>query len=866
LRLLLLVIVAVLPGIVLLVHVAQVERTSAERRSYDEARRLAAVVAEQQQRTLDAAQGFLTALTAIPSVASLDAAACGRALQDLRPRMPFFNAVGAADPKGRVICDSFPGAVNVQVDDRLYFRRALSTGRLAPGEFQISRANGLPSFNFGLPLLDAGGKAQAVLFAGLNLAEMQRRLEETALPPEGAVAVLDHRGTVLAQYPPVAASQGRPADPDLLQRIGQREAGTEASAGPGLPRRVWAWHTVRAGAETAFVVAASVPPGALPGPLQPLYGRSLGILALAALAVILAAAFAVELELIRPVNAIVRAARGLSSGALGTRTGVKQRGELGRLAKAFDEMAGALEVLSRQNLLILDSAGEGILGVDPGRCITFANPAAARLFGADPLELRGVSIDAYVEASDIPESCPIAAAMTDGGVRNVHAMFVRRDGTRFPADYVATPIRDGGQVVGAVVTFRDVSDRRQLEEQLRQAQKMEALGQLAGGVAHDFNNLLTAILSFARFAKAALEDNHPSAEDVDEIISAAGRATSLTRQLLAFSRRQVTEPSVFDLALTVGELEKMLRRLIGEDVALETRIPPALGKVKGDPGQLEQVVLNLVVNAREAMPNGGRLILELRDVPEGDPERVGQAGLPPGPLVRLSVADTGIGMDQATLARIYEPFFTTKVGKGTGLGLSTVYNIVTQAGGVIRVRSVPEQGTSFDVYLPRADGTVARAPEPAVAAASGTETVLVVEDDDDVRGLARRALSQAGYQVLEASRPSEAIEQIGKFERYGATVHLLVADVILPESSGPELAMGLVAQRPELRVLYTSGYSGVDLASLGAAGSGHRFLAKPFGPEALLRSVRQVLDASRPAGAERAAPNPSATIGIAKSG
>ncbi|GEJ55880.1 ATP-binding protein [Anaeromyxobacter diazotrophicus] len=394
----------------------------------------------------------------------------------------------------------------------------------------------------------------------------------------------------------------------------------------------------------------------------------------------------------------------------------------------------------------------------------------------------------------------------------------------------------------------DAAARRRLEEQFRHAQKMEALGQLAGGVAHDFNNLLTAILSFGRFVRADLGEGHPSRPDVEEILASAERAATLTRQLLAFSRRQVLEPRVLDLGESVRGVEKMLRRLIGEDVQLETRIAPGTGPVLADPGHVEQVILNLALNARDAMPGGGRLILEVAEVPAGAPERGGDPELPPGPLVRLTLTDTGVGMDEATLPRIFEPFFTTKpAGKGTGLGLSTVYGIVVQSGGAIRVRSAPGQGSTFTVYLPRAPEHAAAAAAPAGTARrgrGGTETVLLVEDDASVRALARRALAQAGYQVLEASRPSEARALV---RRGAAPLHLLLTDVILPETNGPALARELLELRPGLRVLYTSGYTAGHLAGDDVTASGHAFLPKPFTPELLVERVREVLDGPPPA-------------------
>jgi signal transduction histidine kinase/ActR/RegA family two-component response regulator len=389
------------------------------------------------------------------------------------------------------------------------------------------------------------------------------------------------------------------------------------------------------------------------------------------------------------------------------------------------------------------------------------------------------------------------------------------------------------------------ADRERLEGQLRHSQKLEAVGQLAGGVAHDFNNLLTAIITCARLIEQDLPEGHPSRADAVEILEAGGRAGSLTRQLLAFSRRQQLAPEVLEVAATVRELTRMLRRLLGERVELVV-ICRAPGTVLADPGQLEQVIVNLAVNARDAMPRGGRLTIEVAEVaPEA--LEVGDQGLPPGPLVVISVRDSGSGMTEEVQRRIFEPFFTTKEeGRGTGLGLSTVYGIVAQSGGAIRVRSAPGQGAEFRVYLPRHAGL----PEPAAArpaaAGGGREVVLVVEDDEVLRQLARRVLTAASYVVLDAPGAEQALALLG---RHGGTIDLLLTDVVMPGEGGPRLAQRLGQAHPGLRVLFMSGYA-PELGDY-AVPAGATFLAKPFPPEELLAAVRRVLDAPPPPAAAR---------------
>ncbi len=386
-----------------------------------------------------------------------------------------------------------------------------------------------------------------------------------------------------------------------------------------------------------------------------------------------------------------------------------------------------------------------------------------------------------------------------------------------------------------------VSERKEVEEQFRQSQKMESIGRLAGGVAHDMNNLLTAMLGSAELLLLDLPDG-PAREEVAEIRAVAERAADLVRQLLAFSRRQVMEPRVLDLNVLVANLRKMLRRLIGEDIELQFIAGPALGSVRADPGQIEQVLLNLSVNARDAMPNGGRLTIETANVELDDPYARTHAGVTPGRYVMLAVSDTGTGMDEHTKAHLFEPFFTTKgPGAGTGLGLSTVYGIVKQSGGDIWVYSEPARGTTLKIYLPRvaAPAEPAEAKHPATPPRRGTETVLVVEDEPVVRVLARKVLRQGGYTVIEAANGVEALEIAGQ---HAGDIDLLLTDVVMPDMSGRELMRKLSPRLPRLKVLYMSGYADEAIVHHGVLDPGTAFIQKPFMPEGLARKVRQVLD------------------------
>ena len=417
----------------------------------------------------------------------------------------------------------------------------------------------------------------------------------------------------------------------------------------------------------------------------------------------------------------------------------------------------------------------------------------------------------------------------------------RKNGEYYWASATIAPVKDeNGAITNYVAIQEDVTETRSLEAQLRQAQKMEAVGRLAGGVAHDFNNLLTVITSYSQLLLEEMTAADPRRTDLEEIQRAAAAAAGLTRQLLAFSRQQVLEPRVLNLNDVLSASGKMLHRLIGEDVALQLTLAPELGHVKADPGQIEQVIMNLAVNARDAMPDGGKLTIETANIDLDEAYTAQHAVVAPGSYVLVSVSDTGCGMDEPTKARLFEPFFTTKEkGKGTGLGLATVYGIVKQSNGYIWVYSEVGHGTSFKVYLPRVDET------PAAAAAArplyangGTETILLAEDASGVRAVSHEILKRLGYTVLVANDGQSALDlSATRSDR----IHLLITDVIMPEMSGRQLADRLVEQRPELKVLFVSGYTDDAIVRHGMLEPGIAFLQKPFTPQTLARKVREVL-------------------------
>ena len=475
------------------------------------------------------------------------------------------------------------------------------------------------------------------------------------------------------------------------------------------------------------------------------------------------------------------------------------------------------------------------------------NDAATRHYGYSRQEFLSMTI------KDIrcPEEVPVLLSnlSNEEGLNAAGAWKHRKkDGTNIDVEVISHPLafagRDAKLVLANDITERKRAEEalRQTEEQLLQSQKLESVGQLAGGIAHDFNNLLTVINGFTALAMNDLPREDPVRNNLEEVKKAGDRAASLTRQLLAFSRKQVLQPEILNLDSVVTEMEKMLRRVIGENIDLRAVLEPKLGSVKADPGQIEQIVLNLVVNARDSMPSGGKVTIETDNVYLDEEYANNHVGVRPGQYVMLAVSDTGTGIDEETQARIFEPFFTTKeLGKGTGLGLSTIYGIVKQSGGNIWVYSEVGRGTTFKVYLPRIDEEAQqyRRTSATGEVLRGTETVLLVEDEEMVRKLANQILATHGYQVLQAANGGAAVLTC---ERHLGPIHLLLTDVIMPEMSGPDLAEQLHRQRSGMRVLFMSGYTDDAIVHHGVLEEGANFIQKPFGPDALATKVRNVLD------------------------
>jgi two-component system cell cycle sensor histidine kinase/response regulator CckA len=547
-----------------------------------------------------------------------------------------------------------------------------------------------------------------------------------------------------------------------------------------------------------------------------------------------------------PVLQLVATAQAVSSRRdYSVRAVAGGRDEVGLLIHAFNDMLDqiqerdqALQESEEQYRLLFEGNPHPMWVYDPDTLSFLAvNEAAVRLYGYAREEFLRMTIKDIRPVTDVPEllkSLKGTSRRSDGPWRHL-----KKDGSTLAVTVSSSEIRFRG-TPARLVLATDMTEKTRLEAQLLQAQKMEAVGRLAGGVAHDFNNLLGVITGYSEMIRKDLERHHPVQKRVDQIEKAAQRAAALTRQLLAFSRKEVHQPKVLDLNEVVADVDKMLQRLIGEDIELVVSAGADLLNVRADPGQIEQVIVNLVVNARDAMPQGGQVTIETASTFLDETYARTHAEVSPGPYVMLAVSDTGHGMDTETLSHIFEPFFTTKEeSKGTGLGLATVFGIVKQSGGHISVYSEPGHGTTFKIYLPGVEDEKA-AVEGVISAPlpQGTETILLVEDAEALRVMIRELLETAGYLVLESSDPEEAL---GRLRVHQGPVDLVLTDVVMPRMSGPDLVGNVRKVRPGIRALYMSGYTNEAIGRHGVLEQGTQFLQKPFTSEALLRKIMETL-------------------------
>lgn len=846
LRLVILVLAAVAPFVLLLAMVARHnrfnERSNAEARALDEAHALS----DRLDGRIGSVETIL--LTLVHSVGTRPADSLRnddllrRVAAELSPGFASFTVI-TADGVGIGSSDTMPSGRRRQI---------LLPPPVRDTSVDFDIEGPLPLYGSEGPMavsISYEDTVRRVRVGGLvTVARLQRDLSRTILPEGSVVTIVDQRGDVVLRSEEAGKWVGKNVGrSELLRGSSGRRAGTEAV-------RNLDGKDVFAGFVSAqhvpWVVYVSSPQELAFADERTDFWRAVWLGALALLVGVLLA-WTQATQIIRPIKTVVRDTVLFAKGDLSHRSTVKIGGEIGILSETFNAMAATLagreEALRKSEMrfrAVIENVDDIIIIADPDLTRRYVSPAMSRVLGYTQEELLASTVSSIVHPDDWPALRELirewqgAPSVTVTG----QARYRHKDGSWRILDITLSDLSNVPGVEGMVVTLRDVTGRKALESELRQAQKMESVGQLAGGIAHDFNNLLTVITGRTEFLIGAPNLDPEQETDLEEIKKAAERAAELTRQLLAFSRKQLLQPRVVDLNRTLDEAEPLLRRLIGEDIEIRIIHGAALGAITADPGQLQQILMNLAVNARDAMPTGG--VLSFRTENEAAPDgRTAESGeATPAGYVLLRVSDTGVGMDPAIQTRIFEPFFTTKgQGKGTGLGLSTVYGIVKQSGGSISVESAPEAGTTFQLRFPRSDGhALAQAAEGREGSPlQGTETLLLVEDDAAVRELVQRVLKSRGYTVLAAQHGGDALQLAG---RPGQRIDLVLTDIVMPAMSGRELVEALRMERPSVRVLYMSGYTDDEIVRGGLLDPSTSFIQKPFTAENLAVQVRKVLD------------------------
>jgi PAS domain S-box-containing protein len=771
-----------------------------------------------------------------------------------------------------------PFPPGTSVADRKYFREALETLDFSAGEYIIDRATSSGTMTYAYPVLGPDRRPLLVLFSGYELPEYGRFLSQIKLPEGYIVFMTDWKGVRLFRAP---EDPSRPAGkPIQAQAFAVISGSPDRSIGewmaPNGSNRIHAFRQLRLrdGLPPYLYTVVSLPKDRVLYEANRQATWNLTLLASStAIALVLTWLFG-NAYLARPLNLLVNAAERFGAGELNTRSGMSYTSdEVGQLAKSFDEMASLLEKRNAERKAAEDALGKAneelekrvqertaeltaserrlrlhltlsplaVTEWTPELRILTWNPAAERIFGYTPAEVIGQpGVELLVRSAERPEvENEWRQVLNSKGSTQFTSRNQTRDNrTIFCKWYSTALIGDSGEVIGVASLVEDVTENHQLQEQLLHSQKMDAIGRLAGGVAHDFNNLLMVIRSYSELLREELASERQRGR-VQQILKACERASDMTRQLLAFSRRQTITPRVLDLNRVVRDMWTTLPRLIGEQIVLEQQLANNVKLCKADPTHVEQVVLNLVVNARDAMPQGGCLRVATANVHlEGALDGI-PARIVPGWYSMLAITDNGTGMDATTKARIFEPFFTTKeVGKGTGLGLSTVYGIVKQNDGYIHVESELGRGTTFRIYLPSVEEVAADsnlAPQGHLAVARGSATILLVDDEAALREAGAEFLRSYGYQVIVAGNGEEAL----RLAQSADAIDVLVTDVVMPGLSGQELAQQLMAWRPDTRVLYMSGYSGT--AGLSTASPSENYVQKPFSFAQLAGKIQELL-------------------------
>jgi two-component system cell cycle sensor histidine kinase/response regulator CckA len=863
-QLLLITLIVAIPAAGVLIYSGIELREEAVQDARKETQKLAGSIAAEQQGLITAAQQLIIALAQLPDVRNRNTARVQPVLRDILSLNAQYSNIFVADLNGLVWATAVPVKPPFIISDRRYFRNALASRQLSSGEFIISRATGRPSFNLAYPQKNDRGETSGAICVGFIPDSFNPVLERSKLPPGTNYTLLDHNGFIMSMAIDPAKYLGKQLDPEFLMQM-QKGADTGTFIGLDIDgiERIITYRKLRLPGEQSpyMYIRTGIPVAVVLSGANKTLLYNLTLYTSFLVFAFFIASLIGKRSIADRVTLLEKASRDLAGGNLHVRiSDLVVGGELGNLGRTFDHMANQLAVREqalieseRNYREIFNATKEAIFVCDAeSGDIVEMNKTVEHMFGYSREELLHQPVQ-KISASETPYSFREVRQWMQKASGEGHQSLEwecrRKNGERFWAEVVLSATRIGG--AGRVLAvLRDITDRRhaedekqKLQSQLLQSQKMESIGRLAGGVAHDFNNMLCVILGYIDLIRKRGQADDSLLRDLQEIEKAALHSRDVTAQLLAFSRKQIIVPVPVDLNHIISNAEKTLGPLIGEDIELQFYPGNGLWNIKFDPSQLQQVLVNLAVNARDALPSGGTLTIKTANVFLDEAFCREQSGLTPGDYVLLEVSDNGHGMDPETLAHIFEPFFTTKsVGEGTGLGLATVYGIIEQNGGCITVASAPGAGTLFKVYIPKHGEQEKQLVQTGRdQAAFGAGTILLVEDDVMVCRIAVEMLKSIGYNVLVAHNPLDALSL---FEKNGNPIDLLITDVVMPKMNGKELRDRIKAMRPEIKVLFMSGYTSDVIAHHGILEEEVHFLQKPFSLDDIAAKIREVLKTS----------------------
>jgi len=860
-QLLLITLIVALPAAGIIIYSGMKLRDEAIQEARRETQTLAESIAAEQQGLVIAARQLIIALAQLPEVRKQNTARVQPVLKDILALHAQYSNIFMADRRGLVWATAVPVKPPFIISDRRYFINALASGQLSSGEFIVSRATGRPSFNLAYPQKSERGAISGTICVGFIPDSFKPVLERSKLPPSASYILLDHNGVVMSSAIDPVKYVGKQLDAGIFKRM-QEGADADTLAGLDIDgvERIVTYRKLRLpGEESPYMyIRAGIPVAVVLSSANKRLWYNLTVYTSFLVLAFFIASRIGKRSIADRVTLLEKASRDLADGDFQVRiSDLVVGGELGNLARTFDHMADQLAVRERalieseQNYREIFNASKDAIFVHDAESgnIVEMNKTVEELFGYSREELLHQTAQ-KISAGEPPYSFQEARQWiqkaSQEGTQSFEWSSRKKSGELFWVEVILSATRIGGE--GRVLAvLRDITDRKHAEEekqklqsQLLQSQKMESIGRLAGGVAHDFNNMLCVILGYTELITARLPVDDPLLRDLQAIEKAACHSRDVTAQLLAFSRKQLIAPRPVNLNTIISVAKETLAPLIGEDVELQFYPGPGLWNILFDPAQLEQILVNLAVNARDALPSGGKLIIKTTNISLDEASCREQSGLMPGDHVLLEVNDNGLGMDTETLAHIFEPFFTTKdVGEGTGLGLATVYGIIEQNGGFIHVSSEPGRGTTFKVYIPKG-AEQERAPvktaRPSVA--SGTGTILLVEDDMMVSRMTAEMLQSIGYTVLIANN---AVDALSLCENNHSPIELLLTDVVMPKMNGKELRDRIKILRPEIKVLFMSGYTSNIIVQHGISGEGVHFIQKPFNLTDFALKLRHVL-------------------------